>query len=189
MRHRRKSRVLGRNSSHRRALLSNLASSLFLTSTGIEGQSNAKVAGRIVTTLEKAKEVRPLIEKCITLAKNSLPSLEEANKYATSASRGSEDYKRWRSSESWVNWCRARTPLVNAKRKALSILRDKRATEALFAYVAPVFIERPGGYTRIIRLATPRLGDGGIRAVIELVGKNDRTRKASSKPEVDDGDV
>lgn len=189
MRHRRKSRVLGRNSSHRRALLSNLASSLFLTSTGIEGQSNAKVAGRIVTTLEKAKEVRPLIEKCITLAKNSLPSLEEANKYATSASRGSEDYKRWRSSESWVNWCRARTPLVNAKRKALSILRDKRATEALFAYVAPVFIERPGGYTRIIRLATPRLGDGGIRAVIELVGKNDRTRKASSKPEVDNGDV
>lgn len=189
MRHRRKSRVLGRNSSHRRALLSNLASSLFLTTTGIAGQSNAKVSGRIVTTLEKAKEVRPLIEKCITLAKNSLPSLEESDKYATSSSRGSEDYKRWRSSESWVNWCNARTPLVNAKRKALSILRDKRATEALFSYVAPMFTERPGGYTRIVRLASPRLGDGGTRAVIELVGKNDRIRKASSKPDIDNADA
>jgi large subunit ribosomal protein L17 len=189
MRHRRKSRVLGRSSSHRRALLSNLASSLFLTTTGLAGQSNAKVPGRIVTTLEKAKEVRPLVEKCITLAKNSLPSIEEANKYATSASRGSEDYKRWRSSESWVNWCNARTPFVNAKRKALSMLRDKRATEALFAYVGPMFVERPGGYTRIVRLAAPRLGDGGTRAVIELVGKNDRTRKASSKPDIDSSDI
>lgn len=188
MRHRRKSRVLGRNSSHRRALLSNLASSLFLTTTGVAEQSNSKVSGRIVTTLEKAKEVRPLVEKCITLAKNSLPSVEEANKYATSASRGSEDYKRWRNSESWVSWCNARTPLVNAKRKALSLLRDKRATEALFTYVAPMFGERPGGYTRIVRLATPRLGDGGTRAIIELVGKSDRTRKASLKPEIDNPD-
>lgn len=188
MRHRRKSRVLGRNSSHRRSLLSNLASALFLTTSGIEGDGNAKVSGRIVTTLEKAKEVRPLIEKCITLAKNSLPSLEEASKYATTAARGSEDYKRWRSSESWVSWCNARTPSVNAKRKAMSILRDKRATEALFTHVAPMFTERPGGYTRVVRLATPRLGDGGVRAIIELVGRNDKTRKASSKPVIESVD-
>jgi large subunit ribosomal protein L17 len=52
-----------------------------------------------------------------------------------------------------------------------------------------MFVERPGGYTRIVRLAAPRLGDGGTRAVIELVGKNDRIRKASSKPDIDSADI
>ena len=81
MRHRRKSRVLGRSPSHRKALLKNLASALFLTERDAELDDNApKVPGRIVTTLEKAKEVRPLVEKCITIAKKSIASAQESGR-------------------------------------------------------------------------------------------------------------
>ena len=56
MRHRRMGRTLGRNPSHQRALLKNLASALLLSERDAEGEDNApKVKGRIVTTLEKAK--------------------------------------------------------------------------------------------------------------------------------------
>ena len=74
MRHRRKGRVLGRSPSHQRALLRNLASALMLTEREAEaGETGApKVAGRIVTTLAKAKEVRPLVERCVTIAKRGL---------------------------------------------------------------------------------------------------------------------
>ena len=70
MRHRRKGRVLGRSPSHQRALLRNLASALMLTEREVEpGELGApKVKGRIITTLPKAKEVRPLVERCITIA-------------------------------------------------------------------------------------------------------------------------
>ena len=64
MRHRRRGRVLGRSPSHQRALLRNLASALFLTERDAEGEPNApKIKGRITTTLAKAKEVRPLVER------------------------------------------------------------------------------------------------------------------------------
>ena len=77
MRHRRKGRVLGRSPSHQRALLRNLASALFLTERDAEDDDNKpKVKGRIVTTLQKAKEVRPLVESCITIACRSLPHAE-----------------------------------------------------------------------------------------------------------------
>ena len=63
MRHRRKGRVLGRSPSHQRALLRNLASALMLTEQEVEPgeQGAAKVKGLIITTLPKAKEVRPLV--------------------------------------------------------------------------------------------------------------------------------
>ena len=71
MRHRRKGRVLGRSPSHQRALLRNLASALMLTEREVEAgePGAAKVRGRIVTTLPKAKEVRPVVERCITIAR------------------------------------------------------------------------------------------------------------------------
>ncbi len=82
MRHRRRGRTLGRSPSHRKAMLKNLASALFLTERDATHDDNApKVAGRITTTLHKAKEVRPLVEKCITIAKKSLPAAEEARKF------------------------------------------------------------------------------------------------------------
>ena len=63
MRHRRKGRVLGRSPSHQRALLRNLASALFLTERDADEylEGAPKVKGRIVTMLEKAKEVRPVV--------------------------------------------------------------------------------------------------------------------------------
>jgi large subunit ribosomal protein L17 len=74
---------------------------LFLTERDAELDDNApKVPGRIVTTLEKAKEVRPLVEKCITIAKKvAWPSAKEAEQFAAPGDRGSDQYKKWRESE------------------------------------------------------------------------------------------
>ncbi|MCC9655774.1 bL17 family ribosomal protein [Rhodopirellula halodulae] len=183
MRHRRKGRVLGRSPAHRKALLRNLSSALFLTERDASLDDNApKVPGRIVTTLEKAKEVRPLVEKCITIAKRSLPALEEAQKYETSAERGSDEYKKWRKSDDWKKWADARAPYVNAQRRVLQLIGDREAVSVLFDTVAERYVDRPGGYTRIMRLATPRLGDGGTRAILELVGKNDRVTRSAQRP-------
>ena len=52
----------------------------------------------------------------------------------------------------------------------------------LFAEVAPRFADRPGGYTRILRLAKPRLGDAGTRAILEFVGVRDRVVERSVRP-------
>jgi len=187
MRHRRRGRVLGRSPSHRKALLKNLASALFLTERDATYDDNApKVTGRITTTLHKAKEVRPLVEKCITIAKKSLPSAEEAKKYETSAQRGSDEYKKWRQSEDWRKWAEARAPVVTARRRVIQLIGDKIAARILFDTIAPRFVDRPGGYTRILKLATPRLGDAGDRAILEFVGKNDRINRKAQRPAFDD---
>ena len=52
----------------------------------------------------------------------------------------------------------------------------------LFDEVAPRFADRPGGYTRIVRLAKPRLGDAGTRAILEFVGVRDRVVERSVRP-------
>jgi large subunit ribosomal protein L17 len=62
------------------------------------------------------------------------------------------------------------------------MIRDKQATAILFEKIAPRFVDRPGGYTRILRLAKPRLGDGGTRAILEFVGQNDRVKQKAEKP-------
>jgi large subunit ribosomal protein L17 len=183
MRHRKKGRVLGRKPAHRKALFRNMVSALFLTLDDNPDAENApKIKGRIVTTLPKAKEIRPMVEKCITIAKRALPSIENAAPFATSARRGSDEWKAWRKSDQHARWVAARTPLVNAKRRLFTMLRSKRAVELLFDVVAPRFVDRAGGYTRIARLAKPRLGDAGIRAILELVGENDRVKKVAQKP-------
>jgi large subunit ribosomal protein L17 len=183
MRHRRKGRVLGRSPSHQRALLKNLASALFLTERDAEGDENEpKVKGRIITTLQKAKEVRPVVERAITIAKNALPSLAEAEKHATKAARNSEDWKKWRKSKEYTAWNQAMAPVVVARRRAVTMLGDKQAVRLLFAQVAPRFVDRPGGYTRVLKLAKPRLGDAGTRAILEFVGVRDRKRAKSQKP-------
>ena len=73
-----------------------------------------------------------------------------------------------------------------ARRRCLVLLGDKLAVAALFQSVAPRFRDRPGGYTRIVRLAHPRLGDAGPRAILELTGVNDRSVKRSTRPAFDD---
>lgn len=118
MRHRRTGRKFGRDASHRKALFSNLAGSLF-------------EHGRIRTTEAKAKELRPIAEQLITLARKDPGD-------------------------------------VAAQRQAVAYLRSKDAVHRLFHEVAPRFTERPGGYTRIIKLG-PRPGDAAPMAYIELV--------------------
>jgi len=129
-----------------------------------------KVAGRIVTTLAKAKEVRPLVERCITIAKRGLVSLDNARAFGTTAARDSAEWKKWRTSSQWNQWAQAVSPAVAARRRVVQLLGDKQAARIVFEKVAPRFRDRPGGYTRILKLATPRLGDAGPRALLEFVG-------------------
>ncbi len=117
MRHRKAGNKLGRNPSHRRALLRNLVTSVV-------------VEDRVETTVAKAKAVRPLVEKMITLGK-----------------RGD----------------------VHARRQAASFLQTPDSVSRLFATVAPRYGDRNGGYLRIVRTGF-RQGDGGEKAVIELLG-------------------
>ncbi len=183
MRHRRKGRTLGRCPSHQRALLRNLASALFLTERDAELDDNApKVKGRIITTIQKAKEVRPLVEKTITVACRGLEAGRAAEPFATTAERQTEAWRAWRKSDQWQKWAAAVAPLVRARRRALQLIGDKEAVRVLFAEVAPRFIDRPGGYTRIVRLAKPRLGDAGTRAILEFVGVRDRVTQRAQKP-------
>jgi large subunit ribosomal protein L17 len=190
MRHRRSGRKLGRNPSHQRALLRSLASALFLTERDAEFDPNPpKVKGRITTTLPKAKEVRPLVEKCITIAKKSLLAEEAAAKHGTDAERNSEQWKAWRQSPKWNAWAAAIAPSVAGRRRCLQLLGDKQAVRALFSEVAGRFADRPGGYTRIVRLAKVRLGDAGEQAILELVGVRDRVVQKSQKPSFDDAPV
>ncbi len=179
MRHRVKGRKLGRNQSHRKAMFKNMAASLIRTLDQSEELENAPaVAGRIVTTVPKAKELRPRIEKLITLAKRAAQHEENAAQFATDAERGTDAWKQWRGSEQWQKWTQAMAPAVNLRRKAFSVLRDSEAVDILFDELAPRFADRNGGYTRIVRLATVRLGDAGQQALIEFVGENDRVKSS-----------
>jgi large subunit ribosomal protein L17 len=187
MRHRRRGRKLGRHPNHQRALLRNLASALFLTEREVQEweENKPKTPGRIVTTLQKAKEVRPLVEKCITIARDALPHQESADRLAPDAKRHSEDWRAWRESAEWRQWSRAAAPVVSARRRVLQLLGNKQAMQILFADIAPRYAKRPGGYTRILRLAQPRLGDAGARAILELVGQRDRVKKKAVRPVFD----
>lgn len=196
MRHRRKGRRLGRSSSHRKAMFRNMAVGLLLTRrdpdyyTGMfqsDGKTEVKpprFPGRIVTTLPKAKEVRPFVEKCITIAKDALPAQQAAAQFATSARRNTDEWKRWRDSENYRKWVAAVSPVVRARRRLFDLLRDRTAVNILFDQIAPEMADRKGGYTRILKLAQPRLGDAGDRAILEFVGtKTDRAKATSQRPE------
>ena len=116
MRHRKAGRKLNRTSSHRKAMLSNMAVALITHE-------------QISTTLPKAKEMRRVVDKMITLGK-----------------RGD----------------------VSAHRQAVAFLRSKGIAHTLFADIAPRFADRPGGYTRIVKIG-PRQGDAAQMAYLELV--------------------
>lgn len=208
MRHGRKGRALGRNPNHQMALRRMLALALILT----EREDSAyfdpalaknvgvpKVKGRIITTLEKAKEVRPFIERLVTIARRVLSSDRVAAKLNPGYDRRSSEYASWRKSEDWVKWNNASAPGVAARRQVSRLLgtkgvvklaggevannvENKTAVKILFEVIAPRFEERNGGYTRIMRLAKPRLGDAGTRAILEFVDKNERPKKTVVKP-------
>jgi len=188
MRHSKKGRKLGRNPNHQRALLKNLVISILMTERDPDDfdGNKPKVPGRIITTLPKAKEVRPLLEKCITIAKKAQKHIKAAEEFGTTASRNSTEWKKWRESESWQNWNKAIAPALAARRRIMKLIgNNKEAVTILFDVVAPRFEDRNGGYTRILKLSTPRLGDAGKRAILEFVGKNDRARKRTQKPKIE----
>ena len=102
--------------------------------------------------------------------------------------RNSPEWKQWREGDGWKQWTAAMAPAVAARRRAFSMLRNKEAVELLFDVIAERYEDRPGGYTRILRLAKPRLGDAGAQAILELVGERDRVTSKSEKPAFVDQD-
>ena len=120
MRHSRVINHLGRTSSHRKAMLANMASSLI-------------VHKRITTTTAKAKALRTFVEPLITKSK--------------------EDS-------------------THSRRVVFSYLKDKTAVAELFRDVSPKIGERPGGYTRILKIGN-RIGDNADMCIMELVDYND----------------
>ena len=194
MRHLKKGRKLGRNPNHQRALLKNLVISILMTERDPDDYDKGPdekgkppyVPGRIITTLPKAKEVRPLLEKCITIAKKAQRHIREAEQFETTAKRGSTEWKSWRESEQWQHWNRAIAPALAARRRVMKLIgNNKEAVAILFDVVAPRFEDRDGGYTRILKLFKPRLGDASKRAILEFVGQNDRVKKRTQKPRVE----
>lgn len=132
MRHNKSGRRLGRKPDHRQHMMRNMVTSFF---------ENEK----ITTTVTRAKELRKLVDRMITLGK-----------------RGD----------------------LHARRQALRVIRDQKVVAKLFEMIAPRYSERPGGYTRIIRLEN-RQGDNAPMAIIELVEEgytaqgNDSTQDAA----------
>lgn len=151
MRHLVAHRKLGRTSSHRKALLRNLCTSFVLHE-------------RIITTLPKAKELRPYAEKAVTLGRRARAAREAGqNEAAVHAARqaaafffpgnaGLDSKKHDSTAE--------RTAGVAALKKLTGDLAER-------------FADRPGGYTRIFKLG-PRKGDGAEMALIEFVGSEDK---------------
>ena len=129
MRHRRIGRKFGRNPNHQRALLRNLAISLILTERDVEDfdtkEQAPKTAGRITTTLPKAKELRPFIEKLITKAVHAQASIKAAEELACKAEKNTEEWKAWRQGEGWKAWVKASAPAVAARRAVYEKLNNR----------------------------------------------------------------
>jgi large subunit ribosomal protein L17 len=119
MNHRKTGRKLGRTSSHRKALFRNMVTSLF------EHE-------QIRTTDAKAKELRGVAERMITLGKKGT---------------------------------------LHARRQALETIRSKDVTSKVFDELAERYRERPGGYTRVIKIGQ-RTGDAAPMSIIELVDRD-----------------
>lgn len=185
MRHRMKGRKLGRNASHRKAMFRNMAASFIRTVRVDEDDVDGPlVAGRIKTTVPKAKELRPMVEKLVTLARNARRDADAAgmDSLRSDAERGSDAWREYRKSDQWREFKKAEAPYGAARRKAFSILRDADAVDILFTDLVDRFSDRDGGYTRVVRLAERRLGDAGEQAIIEFVGKNDRVQSSAAAP-------
>ena len=131
MRHRKAGRKLGRDSSHRKAMLRNMVTSLFKYE-------------QLETTDAKAKQLRPVAEKIITLAK-----------------RGD----------------------LHARRQALAYIRDKAITHRLFEDLRERYLDRQGGYVRIIKKGN-RKGDGAPVSVVQLLPAEEGKKKSKKKGKV-----
>jgi large subunit ribosomal protein L17 len=110
----------------------------------------------ISTTIEKAKEVKPFAEKLITLAKKgNLPARRRAISLL-----GNRDIVAYEEGEA---------------------VRKGTVVGKLFSELGPRYLDRPGGYTRIIRLSLKRLGDNGQLVLLQLVGADETMEKKPKK--------
>jgi large subunit ribosomal protein L17 len=159
MRHRVAHRKLGRKSEHRLALLRNLCTSLITHE-------------RLITTLPKAKELRPFAERAITLGKRALAS--EVPEGAL--------HKRRLAAAYFFTGNTNRVPDGGYKRPQAPRTAGVAALDKLFDELASRFAERPGGYTRILKLGTRR-GDGAEMALIELLGSEAKEVHQDEKKE------
>ena len=82
---------------------------------------------------------------------------------------------------------RAKNDGVANRRHVARWIADRTTVKKLFETIAPRFVDRPGGYTRVLRLAKPRLGDAGTRAILEFVGVRDRVSQRSQRPTFESG--
>ena len=128
MRHQKTGRKLGRNSSHRKAMFRNMVTSLFKYE-------------QLETTDAKAKELKPIAEKLITLAK-----------------KGD----------------------LHSRRLALSYMKDKSVTHRLFEELKDRYLNRQGGYVRIIKKGVRR-GDGASLSIIQLLPEDVKKKKKGGK--------
>ena len=128
MRHRKNGRQLGRNKGHRRALFRSLLTALFDHE-------------RIETTSAKAKELKVLADRMVTMGKSGT---------------------------------------LATRRRALTFVQRKDVVAKLFQDIAPRFMTRSGGYTRIIKTRR-RVGDGAEMVAIELVAQAVRTSPVDQK--------
>lgn len=173
MRHRKAGFKLGRTTAHRQAMLRNMAASLF-------------EHGQITTTVPKAKALQPFVEKIITRARTN----DLAARRRVASILGGD-----RNAFAWAylpkNADDAQREAVEEKRDFVEGFFDIPASEEvernrygelrkapklvkhIFENVAPRFEDRPGGYTRIVRIGRHRLGDAAELCVIQFVGNEE----------------
>jgi large subunit ribosomal protein L17 len=138
-------RKLGRLTEHRIALLRNQATALLRHE-------------KIETTMPKAKELRPFVERLITIAKRGVKAAD------------------------------AKGGTLHARRMILAEIQDREIVGKLFDTIAPRFAERPGGYTRILRVGFRR-GDAAEVAHVELVGSEYDPKAAQAEAEAEEKDA
>jgi large subunit ribosomal protein L17 len=168
MRHRNAGKRLGRRKEERLALARNLTASLF----GRFGQEREF----ITTTIVKAKWVKPFAEKAITLGIKGYRELQKAadvggttvaemRKQHTEGA--TKDRKRFKDFPPKAREHIAKS--IHFRRMAAAQLRDADAVRALFDQIAPRYLERPGGYLRVLRKGEFSLGDNAPLAIIGFI--------------------
>lgn len=162
MRHRIAGKQLSIDTDHRKALMRNLAAGLF-------------EHGQIETTLTRAKAVQPLVEKIITIAKQGTLSARrqierKLNDRMVHVWVADPNVKDWKKDNRYFELPDADAIEFNRygeTRKA------PRLVQHIIKNVAPMFADRDGGYTRIVKLGKRRLGDGADLVLFQLVGKEE----------------